>query len=66
VESQGSHYTEAVINYFVQFVEIDFDVEGSRKIVFMMALVSTRSRKIMFLGSKVRLVHKADNFTTIC
>jgi hypothetical protein len=28
--------------------------------------MSTRKRKIMFLGSKVRPVHRADNFATIC
>jgi hypothetical protein len=28
--------------------------------------MSTRNRKIMFLGSKVRSVHGADNLTAIC
>jgi hypothetical protein len=28
--------------------------------------MSTRSRKIMFLGSKVRPVRRADNFTANC
>jgi hypothetical protein len=28
--------------------------------------MSTRSRKIMFLGSRVRPVRRADNLTTIC
>jgi hypothetical protein len=28
--------------------------------------MSTRSRNIMFLGSKVRLVRRADKFTAIC
>jgi hypothetical protein len=28
--------------------------------------MSTRSRKIMFLGSKARLVHRAENITTTC
>jgi hypothetical protein len=28
--------------------------------------INTRSRKIIFLGSKVQLVHRADDLATIC
>jgi hypothetical protein len=30
------------------------------------AEMSTRSREIIFIGSKARPVHKADNLTAIC
>jgi hypothetical protein len=34
--------------------------------VYSVTEMNTRSRKIMFLGSRARLVRKADNLTAIC
>jgi hypothetical protein len=56
------------VNDFFFFFQITYSLQPHQALRFTQPLteMSTRGRKIMFLGNKVRPVLRADNLAAIC